>query len=365
MTMSKNLAVATAMAALAVSGIIGTSCTSNKAPAAKPTKLTILSDRECIPPPYASPSQHGFNKRAQEASQPPATIAGDQTFVPPPEGNFTPFAPNQGGEPPIFAPTSDVPPKSGEVEARPAPKKNAPAKKPAAKPVRTYKVKKGDYLSVIAYMFKVSTQDLAAENNMELNATLREGRVLNLPSYALETPRPRPAVKKKAAQPKAPTKANGKQTKKTEAKAAAAAAEGDMYTVQANDNLWTIVRKNKVKEADVRALNPQIKDFSKLQIGDKIRLRASSSAPATAGAGAPATVPVAPVVESAPIAPVPIGAEVTNDVPAAPVDNAEPPAPPVPEVKPAPMGQGMNFTTLPMNPATEAPTANPSTTPAE
>ncbi|MBQ7176800.1 MAG: LysM peptidoglycan-binding domain-containing protein [Victivallales bacterium] len=358
--MSKNLVVATAMAALAVSGMLGAGCSSNKAPAAKPTKLTILSDRECIPPPYASPSQHSFNKKAQEASQPPATIKGEDTFVPPPENNFTPFAPNQGGEPPIFTGTTETPAQGGKVEAEPAPKKSAPAKKPVAKPARTYKVKKGDYLSVIAYMFKVSTQDLAAENNMELNATLREGRVLNLPSYALETPRPRPAIKKKPAPAKAPAKANGKQVKKTEAKASSAT-DGDFYVVQPNDNLWTIVRKNKVKEADVRALNPQIKDFSKLQIGDKIRLRASStSAP---GTGAPAKVSPAPAAEGAPIAPIQIGAQVTEATPVAPVDNA--PAPPAPEVKPAQLSPALNFNTLPMNPATEAPSANPGTATAE
>ena len=357
--MSKNLAVATAMAALAVSGMFVAGCSSNKAPAAKPTKLTILSDRECIPPPYASPSQHSFNKKAQDASQPPATIKGEDTFVPPPENNFTPFAPNQGGEPPIFAATTEAPAQGGAVEARPAPKKSVPAKKPAAKPARTYKVKKGDYLSVIAYMFKVSTQDLAAENNMELNATLREGRVLNLPSYALETPRPRPAIKKKPAQAKAPAKANGKQAKKTEAKASAA--EGDFYTVQPNDNLWTIVRKNKVKEADVRALNPQIKDFSKLQIGDKIRLRASSTS--AAGTGAPAKVSNATEVPVAPIAPIQIGAQVTEEPPAAPVDNA--PAPPAPEVKPAQLSPALNFNALPMNPAIETPAANPGAATAE
>ena len=120
-------------------------------------------------------------------------------------------------------------------------------------------------------------------------------------------------------------------------------------------------RKNKVKEADVRALNPQIKDFSKLQIGDKIRLRASSSAPA-AGAAAPAKVSGTAEVPVAPIAPIQIGAQVTEETPAAPVENA--PAPPAPEVKPAQLSPALNFNTLPMNP-TDTPTANPGTATAE
>ena len=64
----------------------------------------------------------------------------------------------------------------------------------------TYKVKKGDNLAHIAYMFNVRTEELASVNNIGNNATLREGSILKLPENALETPREHPSIKKRLQQ---------------------------------------------------------------------------------------------------------------------------------------------------------------------
>ena len=363
--MSKNLAIATALAAVAVSGMFGTGCASNKTSAEKPVKFAMLSDRGCIPPPYASPSQHSFAKRAPEAALPPATIKGDE-FVPPPatDGAFLPFNPEQGSEAPVFTPVAGSQGNAAADNTVQAKQQNT--SKPA-KPARTYKVKRGDYLSVIAYMYKVNTQDLAAENDMQINATLHEGRVLKLPEYAAETPRPRPVIKKKPAQQKAPAKPkNGKAATKNDSAKAAGAADADVHVVQANENFWTIVRNNKVKAEDVRALNPQIKDFSKLQIGDKIRLRSSN---AVAAAPKQNTADKAPAkaeelnVPIAPVQPVQIDAQVTTQEQAeAPAPNAAEADAQVPVVKPVPLSPSVNFNPLPMS---TTPAVNPGNATAE
>ena len=365
-TMSKNLAIATALAAVAVSGMFGTGCASNKTSAEKPVKFAMLSDRGCIPPPYASPSQHSFTKRAPETAQPPATIKGGD-FVPPPtgEGAF-PFNPEQGSEAPVFTPVAGSQGNAAPDDAVQAKQQNSskPASAPA-KPARTYKVKRGDYLSVIAYMYKVNTQDLAAENDMQINATLYEGRVLKLPEYAAETPRPRPVIKKKPAQQKAPAKPkNDKAATKNDSAKADGAASGDVHVVQANENFWTIVRNNKVKAEDVRALNPQIKDFSKLQIGDKIRLRASNAVAAAPKQNTADKAPAKAEELNVPIAPVQIDAQVTTQEQAeAPAPNAAEADAQVPVVKPVPLSPSMNFNQpLPMS---TTPAVNPGNATAE
>ena len=359
------LAVATSLAAIAATGIFNAGCASNKPAAPKPAKLTILSDRECIPPPYASPSQLAVGRRsAGTAEQPP--VGDTDTFIPAPPADDNSFTAFNQGEAPIFTPAQNAP----AVDTPPAPASNvqgAKAQPPKAqpkassKPARTYKVKKGDYLSVIAYMYKVSTQDLAAANNMEINALLREGRVLVLPENAAETPRPRPAIKKK---PNMKAVEKPYQAKKD---TAAKADEKDVHIVKENENFWTIVRNNKVKEADVRALNPQIKDFSKLRVGDRIRLRASSGAKAV-------TAKTEPVVDAVPIAPVAIDAQVqpeapqANDAPVAPEPAPVAPVAPVepapaPEIAPTPAPQ---VETIPLTqPAIQQPITNPDPTTAE
>ena len=361
------LAVATSLAAIAVTGIFNTGCASNKPAAPKPAKLAILSDRECIPPPYASPSQLAVGKHSSGTT---AQLSADDanTFIPAPPADDKNFPAFNQGDAPIFTPAQNTPaldstPAPANVKEPKAQPKQQPKAQASKKPVRTYKVKKGDYLSVIAYMYKVSTQDLAAANNMEINALLREGRVLNLPENAAATPRPRPAIKKKAnmkavEKPYQPKKDTASKTD-----------EKDVHIVKENENFWTIVRNNKVKEADVRALNPQIKDFSRLRVGDKIRLRASSGAKSDAVAAKPE-----PVAEVVPIAPVAIDAQVQPDMPQAneapmapepaPVAPEQAPAPaPAPEITPTPAPQ---VDTIPLTqPAIQQPNTNPDPTTAE
>ena len=367
------LAVATSLAAIAVTGIFSTGCASNKPAAPKPAKLAILSDRECIPPPYASPSQLAVGKRSTGTAAQPS--AGDtDTFIPAPPADDNSFPAFNQGDAPVFTPAQNTPafdntPAQANVK-EPKAQPKQPKAQASKKPARTYKVKKGDYLSVIAYMYKVSTQDLAAANNMEINALLREGRVLNLPENAAETPRPRPAIKKK------PSMKSAEKPSQTKKDTTSKADEKDVHIVKENENFWTIVRNNKVKEADVRALNPQIKDFSRLRVGDKIRLRASSGA--KSGAAAAKTEPVADVV---PIAPVAIDAQVQADMPtvneapvapeaapvapeAAPVAPLAPEAAPAaPEIAPTPAPQ---VDTIPLTqPAIQQPNTNPDPTTAE
>ncbi len=50
----------------------------------------------------------------------------------------------------------------------------------------SYTVKKGDNLWNISQRYGVQVEELAAENNIDLNATLREGRVLKVPILSIE-----------------------------------------------------------------------------------------------------------------------------------------------------------------------------------
>ena len=81
-----------------------------------------------------------------------------------------------------------------------------------AKETRTYKVKEGDSLARIAYMFKVRIEELVSANNMGNNATLRVGSVLKLPENALETPRALPSQNIKKKQQPASESSIGRET---------------------------------------------------------------------------------------------------------------------------------------------------------
>jgi uncharacterized protein YvpB len=85
----------------------------------------------------------------------------------------------------VYVPISAPQPGRAQTVASPA---AAPAANPApAAPVETYKVKRGDYLIVLAEKLGVSWQDLAALNQLQPPYTLHAGLVLRLPRRAQVT----------------------------------------------------------------------------------------------------------------------------------------------------------------------------------
>lgn len=329
------------VAGLMATASIVSSCRSNKPADPQPRKtgkLTILSDRDLIPPPFKAPVSLQ-NRTVQNVNAPAPQVPSDEVIAGSDEATFAPVPLT----PAPVAPAADDPEFSSPGNA---PANEAPIVKSAAK--RTYKVQKGDSLSVIAYMYEVPWRDLAAENNMTEKSILKEGKTLVLPAGAAATPRPRPATKKAVV--KAPVKdlpAN-KSTAPVKSSAPKGTIPADgVYEVVKGDNLWTIAHRFGLKSSDIKSWNPNV-NFDNLQIGKKIILKGGVTAPAPK-APAEAVPPAAPQPEAPvepPVAPAvtePAPAEEAPAVPVAPVVNEIPdgeanaPAVPVaPELPPVP-----------------------------
>lgn len=165
---------------------------------------------------------------------------------------------------------------------------------PVAPASKTYAVKAGDSLSLIAKRFNVSQRDIMKLNKITDANKLRVGQKLTLPGY-VDLNAPVPPRPKKAAV-----------VKKTTGKAHAAAAQGE-YVVKSGDSLGKIAAAHGTTVAALKAANGLASD--KLQIGQKLSLSggkkpAEASEAAPAGEAAPALeAPVAPI-EAAPAAPV-------------------------------------------------------------
>lgn len=363
----KKLRVFCAVGVALAASIAASGCrsTNNGSQQKKPGKLAIMSNRDCIPQPYMNP-QSGMRP-----TKPVGVVSNVNTGQPQlPDAGFVPNV-NQGEAEFVsadsqFAPVTPVTPEA----LRPADagkdvkvdrgEPNSPPKPPVQKPVpevkassRTYKVQKGDCLSVIAYMYSVKVSDLMSVNSLK-NDSIRVGQTLTLPENAATTPRPRPAVKS------TPVKKGGSAPKATEntAKKTNAASKADtkagepipadgFYTIRKGDNFWMISRRFKIKEEELKALNPDVANFNGLQIGQRIRLR---------GAGAPAPE-VKKLPEVLPEADKPKAIlpklEETDVMPKALVDApAAVPAPPAPPAQPTPIinTNGENGTNPPQVP---------------
>ena len=297
-------------------------------------KLSLLSDRNIIPPPYKSPQLTQNTPVAGVREMPaiavtPAVIPSDNAQPVLPGDNATPvFVPagsQDAAAQPHFDTPEDVSPKTGDAAKAADSQKNT-ATAPA-QPKRTYTVVKGDTLSDIAYMYMVSWRDLAAENNLTEKSVLKVNQKLTLPPNAAKTPRPRqqhkampkatpkssaPAASPRAATPKHPVPADG------------------IYTIVANDNLWDIAKKYGLKSEDIKAVNPNV-NWDRLQIGQKINLpngKVSSAQPKQAAAPAPKPAEN----KAAVVAPPPLPPKMTEAAPVPPTPPTQPvaPVPPMP-----------------------------------
>lgn len=180
---------------------------------------------------------------------------------------------------------------------RPAPraaagaKKGAPCVKAAAKtppppPIdiqsvvgaTPYTVQKGDTLSAIGARYGVRWQDIVALNP-GLNANrLRVGQVIQLPGqHAVPAPKAS-AGRTAGVKPVTPPKTTAPAT----APSAPAPATAGVYVVKPGDVFSVIAAKHGVKRADLRAVNPQIKDVNRIRAGQKLNLPAGAKGAAAA-----------------------------------------------------------------------------------
>ena len=181
------------------------------------------------------------------------------------------------------------------ANVQPAPVVNPPVAPvaPAAAGSKTYKVKKGDTLSAIAYKHGVRTRDLAACNNLSGKAmnSIRVGQELTIPEGGVynENRKPKRAVRK-AAKPAAKKTAKSAKTAKAELPA------DGVYVVKSGDSLDRIGRRYGVSAKAIAKEN-NIALTKVLQIGDKLRIPGKAAAPAadTTVSDAPAATPTTTV----------------------------------------------------------------------
>ena len=190
----------------------------------------------------------------------PKIEGGESEVVLPPPVAQTPVAP--AIEPPVAQPEKTV--KAGST---------------------TYKVKRGDTLSLIAYKHGVRTRDLAACNNLSGKAMnlIRVGQVLTIPEGGVYNESRVPKPKKRPAD---------KPAVKGQKKVAELPADG-IYVVKAGDSLDRIGRRYGVRASAIAKEN-NIALTKILQIGDKLRI------PGKAAAVAADKPVVAPAVNNAP-----------------------------------------------------------------
>ncbi|MDR2981496.1 MAG: LysM peptidoglycan-binding domain-containing protein, partial [Puniceicoccales bacterium] len=156
-----------------------------------------------------------------------------------------------------------------------------PADIPASEPVgvgagKTYTVKRGESLWLIAKREHTSVAELCKANGLSRNAVLREGQKITVPasSGAVAT---------------------------TESSTTAGAASGEIYVVQKGDVLGTIARKHGTSVASIRSANSLKNDT--IRVGQKLRIPGATitppvsntgTAPASSlGSGTPSTSPAA------------------------------------------------------------------------
>jgi len=133
-------------------------------------------------------------------------------------------------------------------------------------PATTYKVVANDSLWKVAKKHGIGIDDLAKANNLKPNSPLKVGQKLIIPGKVPTT--------------SASGSVSGTRT----------------YTVKSGDTIGTIARKQGASLADIRSLNPQIKN-DVVRVGQEVTLPAAAAGSARASTAAPA----APVVASAPV----------------------------------------------------------------
>lgn len=174
------------------------------------------------------------------------------------------------------APAPVMPPKldvagSSQKRSRPALKPPRPVEHAATSvsqsSLKTYVIKKGDSLSVIAKRHGVSMRDLQDVNHIQNPNKIRVGQKLVLPSYATVS-------RNSSTSPS--TKAPAKSTKKSVEKATLPA-DGLIYNVVAGDSLSKIAVKFGTKTQVIRDANKLKGD--KIIIGQKLIIPGTSGSP--------------------------------------------------------------------------------------
>ena len=213
------------------------------------------------------------------------TTPKQETVVTPPQPVMPPLP-----EQPVVKPVPVKPVIRPVVPAEAAPETLA---------TKSYVVKQGDSLSLIAHRFHLTVKEIVALNKLSSPDKIRVGQKLVLPGYVdLSASAAAPVSK---AKPKAA--------------AASAAASGKEYVVVSGDTLSAIAVKCGTTTKALRAVNKLSSD--NLRVGQKLALPTASIKPAAAEKAAPA----------APAAVAP--------APAMPSENMAPPAAPVAGQAPA------------------------------
>ncbi len=208
----------------------------------KETPLNILEIRENVPSPYVDPSAKSGLKLAPApaaASVPANKGAGIELVLPKTIAN-----PNMMTGEEILT-----------VDFTPAPvmeTKKVAAKKPeplpeVVEPQRlTYAVKKGDTLWDIARAYGISTNELAAENLINLSDLLKVGAVLRIPPGGAFIPvSQRPVIKKQEKRKSVSAALVSKQAVPSSGK----------HIVKKGDTLWDIAQTYGVKVDALKKLN--------------------------------------------------------------------------------------------------------------
>jgi len=272
---NKKLAMAWMAAGLAM---LAVGCTTTKEP-----EVGLLGPRRVVPAPYTEP----------KASPQPATVA--EPAVP------------EAVTPGIETPAVEAPVKLTPPEVKSA--------------ITTYKVKSGDSLWKIGWAHGVSDRELAEFNNMKVSDTLRIGKTLNIPPGGKYVPLTKRPLPKHAAA--APKKAGGGAQIATARKGGEPIPADGKYTVQKNDNLWTIARKFDVKSADIRTASSLKTD--RLEIGQVLVIpQGTGTVAAVVGTE---TAPVLPATTGVGATPLEAATAPTGDMVTPPGAPVEPPAP--------------------------------------
>jgi membrane-bound lytic murein transglycosylase D len=123
---------------------------------------------------------------------------------------------------------------------------------------KRYVVRRGDTLSGIARRHRVPEDELAAFNGLSLDATLRRGRVLEIPSHSAPI---------RAKKTKGPTR--------TARTASSASPSPKTYRVKSGDTLYAIARRHGTTVGDISAANSLSPDAT-IRPGDRLTIPPSS-----------------------------------------------------------------------------------------
>ncbi len=255
----------------------------------------LLGNRNMLPSPYSQPFEPVPEPLppAPTVVLPTGATVGSEPLSP----AGTAFIPSDG---PVFVPTisdsapepaSLTPPAPPREKTDSPPELQRPVQPIPAKPPRIHVVQAGETMGSIAACVGVRWQDIAAANPEVDPKRMQIGSKLKLPSTASDAAIVAPKRKPKAASAAESSTRGGvaTDTGKASVSAAPAAIPSDgIYVVVANDSVWKIARRFKIPEKDLRSWNNLNDENPKLQIGQKLYLRGSSTAGVVAGPAAPA-----------------------------------------------------------------------------